>query len=482
MISKAIHYLKNQPQGFMTLLLTETCTLFGFFGISSLLVLYTTNQLHLSDSISFIIYGSFVAFIYATPIIGGPIADKILGFRYSIYLGLLTMIMGNFMITSPNIKLFYIGLAFFAVGSGFFTPAFNTLVSKMYHLYEEKRDNAFTIYYMSKNLGGLFAIVICGFIANNISYTYAFLLCAVIMFLGLLLLYMMRKHIDVYINKINDINLLKIIAVGLITLVSLTLTTLLMEKHISYVVMTIITLLALVFIVYLYRRVQTSQKWDLLAICAATILFIVFGIFLGEGGTTLNLFIERIVDRQVLGIIIPPSAFYALDPLFMVLLGGLMMYGLNHLREKHYTYLSFNKVAMGLLLLALGFLIFAIAAERYIITSIKPSVLYVIVAYALFPLAELCIAPIVLSMTTKLAPRGSEAMMVGFYLVGYALGYYLSGIFSIMGRIDPSSPLVTAAITYRDLFTLSAGCLFVAALITYMGVHYYKRRSARLGL
>ena len=348
MLSKAIYYLKNQPQGFMTLLLTEASALFGFFGISSLLVLYMTNDLHISDSISFIIYGTFLAFTYATPIIWGPIADKFLGFKYSIYIGFIIMIIGNFMITSSHENLFYLGLSFFAVGSGFFTPSFNTLVSKIYHSHEEKRDNAFTIYYISKNLGGLFAIVICSYIATHISYVYAFALCSLVMLIGLIYLIIMKKNITIYLTKLQSMNLLHIMGIILTISVSIILAAFLMEKKSSYFIMTLMSLLAIGFIVYLYRKSNKSQKFDLLAIVSSTILFILFGMFLGEGGTTLNLFIERIVNRSLLGMTIPPSTFYALDPLFMILLGGIMMYALSYLKEKNYTLLSFKKIALGL--------------------------------------------------------------------------------------------------------------------------------------
>lgn len=476
MISKAYHYLKNQPQGFMTLLLTETSTLFGFFGISSLLVLYMTNMLHMSDSTSFIVYGTFLAFVYATPIIGGPIADKILGFKQSIYLGLALMIIGNFMIASSHLTPFYLGLALFSVGSGFFTPAFNTLVSKMYHLFEEKRDNAFTIYYMSKNLGGLFAIIICSFIATHMSYAYAFILCSLVMFSGLIYLFIMKHNIESYLTKLKNINIFKILIVTVTVIATVALTTLLMSKKASYIVMILMTILAIIFMFYLYRKVEKSQKIDLLAIIGATVLFIIFGMLLGEGGTTLNLFIERIVNRNVFGMTIPPSTFYALDPLFMVLLGGIMMYYLSFFREKQYTFLSFKKITLGLILLAAGFFIFTVAAQQYISYAIQPSVLYVIVAYALFPLAELCISPIVLSMTTKLAPKGYEAMMVGFYLVGYALGFYLTGVFSIIGKVTPQDSLVTAAIIYRNVFAISTGFLLLSSLITYIGIRYFQNR------
>lgn len=476
MINRAFSYLKNQPQGFFTLLLTETCALFGFFGITSLLVLYMTNVLHVSDAISFIIYGSFSAFIYATPIIGGPIADKFFGYKYSIYIGLIIMIIGNFLITYHNINLFYLGLGCFAVGSGFFTPAFNTLVSKIYHHYEEKRDNAFTIYYMSKNLGGLLAIVICAFVATHISYSVAFLLCSLVMFLGFILLFIMKKNIHPYLPTLKKINFFKVTSITIVILMTIVLTTLLMAKESSYIVMIIMALLATVFMFYLYRKVNKTQKFDLLAIILATLLFIIFGMFLGEGGTTLNLFIERIVNRTVFNMTIPPSTFYALDPFFMILLGGFMMYLLSYMKEKDYTFASLKKAALGLSLLGIGFLIFTVAAQQYISFNIRPSILYVVAAYALFPLAELCISPIVLSLTTRLAPKGYEAMMVGFYLVGYALGFYLTGVFSIIGNVKPNDNLIQAATSYRDAFLLSAVCLLLSALVTYLILLYCQRR------
>lgn len=475
MFSKAYYYLKNQPDGFFPLLVTETCELFGFFGLSSLLVLYMTNSMHIKDALAFTIYGSFSAFIYATPVLGGPIADKIIGYKNSIFIGIITMILGLLFITSPKIVFFYLGLGLFSVGSGFFTPSFNTLVSKLYHLHEEKRDNAFTMYHMSKNLGALFAIIICAYLSHVYGYIYAFYLSAAVMLIGLVFFTTLQKHISHYLAKDIKAKKSHLSAIMAGSLLVTGLTAFLLESQVTYIIMSLMTLLAIIFIIALYQKVSSEYKKNLKAIVVATLLFIVFGVFLGEGGTTLSLFIERIVDRQAFGTIIPPSTFYALDPLFMLLLGGFMMYGLGHLRQKSYTHLSLQKITLGLAILGVGFLVFTIAAQSFINTGIKPSLLYVVIAYALFPLSELCIVPIVLSMTTKLAPKGYEAMMVGFYLVGYALGSYFSGIFSIIGHVSPQSPLIQSATIYRNIFGLSAIILLLSALVTYAGIHYVAR-------
>jgi len=479
-----IENFTGQPDGFFVILYTEICELFGRFGITALLVLYLTSDLNFADHSAFSLYGAFIALIFIIPLLGGHYADKFLGYKKAIIMGITLMGIGNLLIAYPHPFSLYLGLAIIAVGSGFFTPSLTALLGKLYHNKENNRDNAFVMYYIAKNLGALLATIFCSLIGQAYGYSYAFLLSSTVMISGLVVFSFGRHQLNHALNSYRPIvkqtqNMaLSLMHIGTI-LALITSVYFMLTHHITNYLFGLSVIVASIVFIKLYYSHDNKTRTHLNAILFALIAMIIFSMFLGQGGTTLNLFIERIVNRQVGSITIPPSMFYALDPLFMLLFGGFVMHFLGKINHANQTITSFYKLIFGLITLAIGFFVFVLASQLALTTSHKPNVLFVFTAYMIFPIAELSIMPITVSLITRLAPKGKDGLMASFYLFGQGVASYLTGVFSKIGKVDfkvtNHASFIDAAKIYHHVFSLSSLLLLTAAVVSILFVFIAKK-------
>lgn len=176
----------GHPQGLLYLFFAELWERFSFYGMRALLVLYMTKHLLFSDEMSFGIYAAYMSLVYVTPMLGGMLADKILGFRKAIMLGGILMAFGHFFLTFEHPIFFYCSLALIIVGNGFFKPNISSFVGKLYKKGDKRRDSGFTIFYMGVNIGGAVAPLLCAWLAESYGWHYGFVLAGIGMLLGLL--------------------------------------------------------------------------------------------------------------------------------------------------------------------------------------------------------------------------------------------------------------------------------------------------------
>lgn len=468
---------KAQPSGFFVILYTEICELFGRFAIMSLLILYLTSDMKLADNSAFAIYGALMALIFIIPLLGGFYSDRFMGYKPAIITGISLMALGNITIAYPNVHSLYVGLALIAVGSGFFTPSLTALLGKLYHRKEQNRDNAFVMYYISKNVGALLATVFCSMIGQAYGYSYAFLLSAIVMVSGLVVFSIGSKKLTTVLQCCNEslrpksfLPSIKLSHISLI-LVLIAATCAILTNHITEYLFIFSIIAAVIVFGKLYLQSHHDTRKNLRHIFVALAVMTLFSMLLGQGGTTLNLFIERIINRNIGGYTIPPSMFYALDPLFMLLFGAVVMHLLRKMHNSNPTISSFNKLSLGLIVLAIGFAVFVLASQFALSTGHKPSVLFVFAGYMIFPIAELAIMPITVSLVTRLAPQGKDALMVSFYFLGQGIASYLTGSFSKLGTVNfpvkGQANLLHAASIYQYVFFVSATLLVVGAVATY---------------
>ncbi len=482
--------LRANPKGLYVLFYTEMWELFGRFGITALLVLYFTNQFHLSDSHTFEIFSAFLALNFATPILGGFLADRYLGSKQAVILGAVIMIIGNACMVIPIKWLVFIGLGTVAVGSGFFLPSIPPLVGALYEKDETKRDAGFTLYYIGKNIGALLAPVACGFIGQWFGINYAFILSTLGMISGLVVFLLGQKHLPVYnqASKLVDpkrrlIGLTKQQWVYVLAAVMIPAVVAIIVGNLDGPLLLIAGAVVAVILINLLMKRSAEERRHIIALLIAIFFVIVFCAFLGQGGTTLNLFIERNLNRQLFGITFPPGFFYALDPVFMLIMGPILAGFWMRLAKRGKEPFVTTKFAIALALLALGFLVFAWAAQSAIAHQGKASMLFVVLAYFLFPIAELSIMPISLSLVTKMAPQGLSALMVGIWLLANAASTYFTGIISKYGQVNvnwhTTTGLKQAARVYSHLFVGTGGVLIGAAVLIFVLGPLVKRLVAQ---
>lgn len=176
--------LFGHPTGLFTLFFAEMWERFSYYGMRALLVFYMIKGfLGFNDNQAYAVYGAYTALVYATPFIGGMLADRLLGSRLAVVIGGLLMAAGHLLMTVENEMAFFSALALLIVGNGFFKPNISTIVGGLYKR-PEKKDAGFTIFYMGINLGAAMSPILCGYVGETYGWHYGFGLATIGMLIG----------------------------------------------------------------------------------------------------------------------------------------------------------------------------------------------------------------------------------------------------------------------------------------------------------
>lgn len=205
----------GHPSGLFVLFFTEMWERFSYYGMRALLVLFLISALGLGGwdwprEHALALYGTYTALVYITPIIGGHIADKYIGYRWAVVIGAIIMTLGHASMAIEVHSIFlYIGIGLLIVGNGFFKPNMTSIISHMYKDFPEKKDGAYTIFYMGVNAGAFLGILLCGYIGEKVGWSYGFGLAGIFMLLGMLQFQLTQKifgNIGLKPNKTNENN------------------------------------------------------------------------------------------------------------------------------------------------------------------------------------------------------------------------------------------------------------------------------------
>ena len=186
----------GHPSGLFVLFFTEMWERFSYYGMRAILVIFLVGALggdnpgwgwEREDALSLL--GTYALMVYLTPILGGYIADRIIGYRMAVVVGALLMTLGHASMAIETPLFLYIGIAFLILGNGFFKPNMTSIISKMYEYHPEKKDGAYTIFYMGVNAGAFLGIMLCGYLGEKVAWSYGFGLAGVFMLLGMLQFY-----------------------------------------------------------------------------------------------------------------------------------------------------------------------------------------------------------------------------------------------------------------------------------------------------
>jgi len=187
------HTVLGHPAGLFILFFTEMWERFSFYGMRILLVLFLTAPL-ISDNPGWewprenalALIGTYASLLYLTPIVGGFIADKYVGYKWAVVIGCFIMTLGHASMAIETPWSLYLGLGLLVIGTGFFKPNITSIISSMYKGKESKKDGAYTIFYMGVNSGAFFGMMLCGYLAENFGWSWGFGLAGIFMFLGML--------------------------------------------------------------------------------------------------------------------------------------------------------------------------------------------------------------------------------------------------------------------------------------------------------
>lgn len=419
---------KGHPPGLYLLFFTEMWERFSYYGMRGLLVLFLTKTvmaggLGFSKDTASLIYGYFTGFVYFTPIIGGWLADKYLGQRKAILIGGVTMMFGqlSLFMSGYSTNLVWLGLLMLILGNGFFKPNISTLVGSLYPQGDPRRDSAFTIFYMGINLGAFLAPLVCGYLAEDLfavkevvngqttvvsyGFRYGFLAAGIGMGLGQILFNLLAPK---YLGEIGVAPSAKTEA----------------QKAGET------------------DAPLTPEERDRMAVIFVITTFVTF-FWAGfeQAGSSLSLYTDSYINREVFGYLIPTSWFQSVNPLFIILLGPLF--------SSLWLYLASNKkdlsipvkMAMGMALLGIGyfFMVGAVLERGGDIAdeTVKAHIMWLVLTYLFHTIGELCLSPIGLSMITKLAPVKLASMLMGVWFlspfIAQIAGGYIAAYVETLG-------------------------------------------------
>jgi POT family proton-dependent oligopeptide transporter len=451
---------KQHPKGLYLLFTTEMWERFSYYGMRAILSLYMIKALLYSTAFTSSIYGYYTGFVYLTPLIGGYISDRYWGNRKSIITGGFLMALGQFALAASSYfytpqadsvvntffifnnqtVFFLIGLFLLVIGNGFFKPNISSMVGFLYSDGNDKRDSAFTIFYMGINLGALISPIIVGGLGdtgNPANFIYGFLAAGIGMLIGLTVFILGKNKylVDPDGNSVGEAPKNKFDTESLA------------DKPLTWV---------------------EKQRMGVIVILAF------FGIFFWaafeQAGVSLTFLAEQHVDRVItsLNFVIPTAWFQSVNPLAILIFAPFFAAMWLHLKEMGKEPSIPLKMAAGLFLLSIGFMILVVASQTldYGASSISP--IWLVCAYVFFTFGELCISPIGLSMVSKLSPAKFSCLLMGVWFLTSAVANILAGQLSSLypDPTHPSQSLLGFPInSFTSFFLIFVLMSIIAALI-----------------
>ncbi len=394
--------LDNQPQlfghpmGLYVLFFTEMWERFSYYGMRAILVLYITTKtmdanpgLGWSTGEALSLYGTYTMLVYVMSIPGGLIADKLIGQKKSVLLGGFILVLGHSILAITQDWAFYTGLGFIILGVGLLKPNISTMVGGLYKQGDERRDKGFTIFYIGINVGAFLSSLIVGYVGEKVGWHYGFGLAGIGMLIGMLVFMWGQKYlvgVGDYIGSDDNPD----------------------KEHMN-------------------RPLTKIEKDRMLVMFLSFLLIIVFWGAFEQAGGLMNIYADQKTDRMLMGWEVPASWFQSVNAFFIITLGTAVAGFWYKYKLKGKEGSSLFKMAIGIIIMGIGFLFMRFAAEQYEATG-SSAMYWLVFAYLFHTIGELCASPVALSFITKLAPVKYASFMMGAYFAATGLGNKLAGL------------------------------------------------------
>ncbi len=450
---------KGHPKGLYLLFFTEMWERFSYYGMRAIFTLFMVNALMFDKSLSSTVYGNYTGLVYLTPLIGGYVADRYWGNRRSIFIGGVMMAIGQFFMFLAGsfytevgfaTTMMFTGLGFLIFGNGFFKPNISTMVGQLYPEGDKRVDSAFTIFYMGINLGAFIAPLVCGTLGEvydqdglvvPAAFKWGFLAACIGMIISIISFELLKnkyvvsptgepigttpKKVVKPIEEKKKLNVKQMLTWAVISLLLFTVFKGLLGFDLigAFIYTACIIAPASIITDKSLTSVEKQKIWVIFIIAFFVIFF--WSAF-EQAGASLTYFAQEQTDRSLFGSEIPSSYFQSINAVAIVIFAPIFAIIWTRLGKKDREPSSPVKQALGLFLLAVGYLIIAMGVKD-LDPALKVSMFWLVTLYTVHTFGELCLSPIGLSMVVKLAPVRFASLLMGVWFLSTATANKFAG-------------------------------------------------------
>jgi POT family proton-dependent oligopeptide transporter len=418
---------RRHPRVLPFLFLTEMWERFGFYIVQGLLVLYMTEHFGWSDSDSYTILGIFTALAYISPLVGGFLASRLLGYKTSILWGGGFLIMGYALLALPYVETLYPALATIVVGTGLFKPNISSILGTQYEHHDPRRDSGFTIFYIGINTGILLSGLCSGYIKDFFGWHVSFILASLGLIIGVMVFFYgsryLIKHPGIDLKTTSKFKL-QLLFYCLIAIIGLN--ALFRIHAVADWLLPIVGVLLIFYMIVLTAQQNEEYRKNMLILNILNIFSATFWTLYFQQFYSFNLYIERLVDKSLFGIPLTTTVFYAAQSSFIIMLGPLFAISWERLAIRGKNPSPITKFMLAIFCTALACATLAISTQ-IVDSSGQISPFWIFFAYFLLSIGELLLSPVGLSAVTLLAPPHLIGMMMGVWFVSLGFGGIFGG-------------------------------------------------------
>lgn len=472
----------GHPRGLFVCFATELWERFSFYGMKYLLLLYLTKYHLFSDANGLDVLGSYAALVYATPVIGGLLADRYLGMRKAVIFGGLLLVLGHLGMAVEGeqarqigddivrdtgaLQVFYFSLALIVVGVGFLKPNISTIVGRLYSEDDPRRDSGFTIFYMGINIGAFAATLLCGYLGETLGWAYGFGAAGIGMLFGLVTFITGQKHLHGHaephdpqvLKEKTAVGINRELAIYLSALVGVAAIWQMLQYHavvgITLNLVSIAVLLGLAW--FITTQCDPIERQRMIALVVLTLSTVVFWALFEQAAGSMTLFADRVMDREIFGLQLTAAQYGALNSMFIFLFAPLFAWLWTTLGRRNLEPSTPVKFALGIGQAGLGFGALVLGAANPDQAGLV-SGYWMVLAYLLHTCGELCLSPVGLSAVTKLAVPRVVGVMMGAWFLATAYSEFVAAQLSKLAAVETNGGSVSdvgaALQSYASLFT-----------------------------
>jgi POT family proton-dependent oligopeptide transporter len=472
----------KQPRGLYLLFFTELWERFGFYTLQTIIILYMTKALLMTDDKAYLLYGAFSSMLYLTPVIGGYVADRYLGFQRAIMIGGVLLMIGYLVMAIPGDKFFFLGLSIIIVANGLFKPNVSCILGDLYRPGDPRRDGGFTLFYMGINIGSLIPPLFTGYLVSHYGWHTGFLVAAFGMAIGVVTFMLGRSRLRSCgalpaMSPLHErgeaytfYTLFYLIVIGSVGAMMF----LFHFPGETDLLLAVASLAILSVVIYFLLKEKRAQRNKMIACLILILISVGFWAIYNQTFTSLMLYADRNMNKEFLGFTIDAEFTQFFNPFFIILFSPILSRLWISLNRKKSNPSTPSKFSFGVLFIALGFFFLGFGGV-YFGENGETSSYWLVGSYFLQTIGELLLSPIGLSMITVLSPKHLVGMMMGVWFLTQAAAFAIGGGLATLASVPAKTAPQAGLAIYDKAFFIYGALALALAILSFILIPYLKK-------